>query len=81
MQNGEWKIEIHAAACVQRATAHRAALSESEWKIEIHAAVYSYIIIDTFEKNFCGVKPFLMLNRLINESKQVRTLSERRTRL
>ncbi len=56
-------------------------MQNGEWKIEIHAAVYSYIIIDTFEKNFCGVKPFRMLNRLINESKQVRTLSERRTRL
>lgn len=56
-------------------------MQNEEWKIEIHAAVYRYIMIDTFEKNFCGVKPFLMLNRLINESKQVRTLSERRTRL
>lgn len=45
-------MDTPTAVGVQRATAHRAALSESEWKIEIHAAVYSYIIIDTFEKIF-----------------------------
>ena len=27
-------------------------MQNGEWKIEIHAAVYSYIMIDTFEKIF-----------------------------